>query len=37
MDQVWSLALCPDNAKQDPVVYCAEFSVAFLVLITTRT
>ena len=22
---VWSLALCPDDAKQDPVVYGAEF------------
>ena len=28
---VWSLALCPDDAKQDPVVYVAEFGVAFLV------
>ena len=28
---VWSLALCPDDAKQDPVVvYGAEFGVAFL-------
>ena len=27
---VWSLALCPDDAKQDPVVYGAEFSVVFL-------
>ena len=27
---VWSLALCPDDAKQDAVVYGAEFSVAFL-------
>ena len=27
---VWSLALCPDNAKQDPVVYGAEFGVVFL-------
>ena len=26
---VWSLALCPDAAKQDPVVYGAEFGVAF--------
>ena len=26
---VWSLALCPDDAKQDPVVYSAEFSVVF--------
>ena len=24
---VWSLALCPDDAKQDPVVYGAEFGV----------
>ena len=22
---VWSLALCPDDAKQDPVVYGAKF------------
>ena len=27
---VWSLALRPDDAKQDPVVYSAEFSVVFL-------
>ena len=27
---VWSLALCPDDAKQDPVVYGPEFSVVFL-------
>ena len=27
---VWSFALCPDNAKQDPVVYGAEFGVVFL-------
>ena len=27
---VWSLALCPDDAKQDPVVYGAEFGVVFL-------
>ena len=27
---VWSLALCPDDAKQDPVVYGAKFGVAFL-------
>ena len=27
---VWSLALCPDDTKQDPVVYGAEFSVVFL-------
>ena len=27
---VWSLALCPDDAKQDPVVYGAEFSEVFL-------
>ena len=26
----WSLALCPDDAKQDPVLYGAEFGVAFL-------
>ena len=28
---VWSLAQCPDDAKQDPVVYGAEFGVVFLV------
>ena len=27
---VWSLVLCPDDAKQDPVVYGAEFGVVFL-------
>ena len=27
---VWSLALCPDHAKQDSVVYGAEFGVVFL-------
>ena len=27
---VWSLALCPDDAKQDPVVHRAEFGVVFL-------
>ena len=27
---VWSLALRPDDAKQDPVVYGAEFGVVFL-------
>ena len=27
---VWSLALCPDDVKQDPVVYDAEFGVVFL-------
>ena len=26
---VWSLALCPDDTKQDSVVYGAEFSVVF--------
>ena len=26
---VWSLALCPDDAKQGPVVYGAEFGVLF--------
>ena len=29
---VWSLALCPDDEKQDPVVYGAEFGVVFLVI-----
>ena len=28
---VWSLVLCPDNAKQDLVVYGVEFDVVFLV------
>ena len=27
---VRSLVLCPDKAKQDPVVYGAEFGVVFL-------
>ena len=27
---VWSLALRPDDANQDPVVYGAEFGVVFL-------
>ena len=27
----WSLALCRDDAKQDPVVYGALFGVVFLV------
>ena len=27
---VWYLALCPDDAKQEPVVYGAEFGVVFL-------
>ena len=27
---VWSLALRPDDGKQDPVVYAAEFGVVFL-------
>ena len=27
---VWSLALRPDDAKQDPAVYGAEFGVVFL-------
>ena len=26
----WSLVLCPDDAKQDPAVYDAEFGVVFL-------
>ena len=28
---VWSLALCPDDAKKDPVVYGAGFGVVFVV------
>ena len=27
---VWCLALCPEDAKQDPVVYGVEFGVVFL-------
>ena len=27
---LWSLALYPDDAKQDPVAYGAEFGVVFL-------
>ena len=27
---VWSLAVCPDDTKQDSVVYGAEFGVVFL-------
>ena len=27
---VWYFALCLDDAKQDPVVYGAEFGVVFL-------
>ena len=27
---MWSLALSPDDAKQDPVVYGTEFGVVFL-------
>ena len=27
---VWSLALCPNDTKQDPVVYGVEFGVVFL-------
>ena len=27
---VWSLVLCPDNAKQDPVVNGAKFGVGLL-------
>ena len=27
---VWSLALCPDDTKQDSVVYGAEFGAVFL-------
>ena len=28
---VWYIALCPDDAKQHPVMYGAEFGVVFLV------
>ena len=27
---VWCLAPCPDDVKQDPVVYGAEFGVVFM-------
>ena len=27
---VWSLMMCPDDAKQDPIVYGAEFGLMFL-------
>ena len=27
---VWYFALCPDDAKQDPVVHVTEFGVVFL-------
>ena len=27
---VWCLALCPDDTKQDPVAYGAEFGVVVL-------
>ena len=27
---IWSLTLCPDDMKQDPVVYGGEFGVVFL-------
>ena len=27
---VWFLVLCPDDAKQKPVVYGVEFGVVFL-------
>ena len=32
---VWYLALCPDDAKQDPAVYGAEFGVVFLAEVNT--
>ena len=34
---VWYLALCFDDAKQDPVVYSAEFGVVFLLMKGPRT
>ena len=34
---VWSLALCLDDTKQDPVVYGAEFGVVFLAKGCSRT
>ena len=33
----WSLALRPDDAKQDQVVYGAEFGVVFLATYCIRT
>ena len=29
---VWPFVLCPDDAKQDPVVYGTEFGVVVVVL-----
>ena len=34
---VWSLALCPDDAKQDSVVYGAEFGVVVFLAKGPRT
>ena len=33
---VWSLALCPDDAKQGSVVYGGEFDVVFLAEVATK-
>ena len=33
----WSLALCPDDAKQNPVVYGAEFGIIVLLAKNLRT
>ena len=34
---VWSLALCPDDTKQDSVVYGAEFGVVLFLAKGPRT
>ena len=34
---VWSLALCPDDTKQDSVVYGAEFGVVVFLVEGPRT
>ena len=30
---IWSLAMCSNDAKQDPAVYGAEFGVLFIVVL----
>ena len=34
---VWSLALCPDDTKQDSLVYCAGFGVVVFLAKGPRT
>ena len=34
---IWSLALCPDDTKQDPVVYGAELGVVVFLVKGPRT